>query len=120
MKRFLVIGLLLLSVGIAKAQIVDIQHKGQFLRVYGSGNKELSYLQIDNSDEFLGMSSSFYVVKRGMFFKTYNHNSKEIGYLQVSNTDKFKNASGNTFNVKKGQFIFTYDLNCKLVSQRQE
>jgi len=56
MKRSLVIGLLLLSVGFAKAKIVDIQQKGQFLRIYGSGNKELSYLQIDNSDEFLVMS----------------------------------------------------------------
>lgn len=120
MKKFLVIGLLLLSEGIAKAQIVDIQQKGQFLGIYGSGNKQLSVLQIGSSDEFLGMSSSFYVVKRRNFFVTYDHNSKEIGHLQVTDTDKFKNASGNTFNVRKGQWICTYDINCKQVSVRRE
>jgi hypothetical protein len=109
MKKLLLMMMALLSFGMIKAQIMDVQQKGMFIYVYGEGNKVISQHQVQSTD-----------ILQGMFFRTYDHNSKEIGYLQVATTDKFKNASGNTFNVKKGQFVYTYDKNCKLISSRQE
>jgi hypothetical protein len=120
MKKLLLMMMALLSFGMIKAQIMDVQQKGMFIYVYGEGNKVISQHQVQSTDILLGMGSSFFIVKKGMFFRTYDHNSKEIGYLQVATTDKFKNASGNTFNVTKGQFVYTYDKNCKLISSRQE
>ena len=64
MKKLLLMATMLLSFGAVKAQISDVQQKGSFLYVYGENNKQLSYLSIGSSDEYLGMGSSFFVVKK--------------------------------------------------------
>ena len=120
MKKLLLMATILLSFGSVKAQISDVQQKGSFLYVYGENNKRLSYLSISSSDEYLGMGSSFFVVKKGSFIHTYDYNSKQIAYMSISSSDKFKSAGGNSFNIKKGSFIFTYDKNCKQLSYRSE
>ena len=101
-----------------KAQISDVQQKGSYLYVYGENNKQLSYLSINNSDEFLGMGPSFYVVKKGSYIYTYDYNSRQISYLSINSSDKFKSAGGNTFNIQKGSYVYTYDKNCKQISYR--
>ena len=116
MKQFLLMATMLLTFGAAKAQISDVQHKGNRLYVYGENNNQLSFLDLRGSDEFLGMGSSFYVVKQGNRFYTYDEKSKQIAFLDIRETDSFKSASGNSFNVKKGNRIYTYDKNCKQLS----
>ena len=80
MKKLLLMATMLLSFGAVKAQISDVQQKGSFLYVYGENNKQLSYLSIGSSDEYLGMGSSFFVVKKGSFIYTYDKNCKQLSY----------------------------------------
>lgn len=120
MKKFLVIGFMVFSFGVSKAQISDVQRKGQYLFVYGEKNTELSRLFVQNTDEYIGTGSSFYLVRKGQYICSYDYNSKEIARLFMQNTDIFKSAGGNTFNIKKGQYIHTYDKSCKEISRRME
>ena len=120
MKKLLLMATILLSFGAVKAQISDVQQKGSYLYVYGENNKQLSYVSIGSSDEYLGMGSSFFVVKKGSYIYTYDYNSKQIAYMSIGSSDKFKSAGGNSFNIKKGSYIYTYDKNCKQLSYRSE
>jgi hypothetical protein len=120
MKKFLLMATMLLSFGAVKAQISDVQQKGSYLYVYGENNKELSSMYFSSSDEYLGMGSSFFVVRKGSYIYTYDYYSKEIASMYFSSSDKFKSAGGNSFNIKKGSYIYTYDKNCKELSSRYE
>ena len=118
MKKFLLMATMLLSFGAINAQISDVQQKGNWLHVYGENNKELSHISINSSDEYLGMGSSFFVVKKGNWIHTYDYNSKEISHMSINRSDKFKSAGGSSFNIQKGNWIHTYDKNCKELSHR--
>jgi len=119
MKKLFLMATMLLMFGATKAQISDVQQKGSFLYVYGENNKKLSDLRISSSDEYLGMGSSFFVVKKGSFVYTYDEKSKQIADMRISSSDTFKSAGGNSFNIQKGSFIYTYDKNCKQLSSRR-
>lgn len=118
MKKLFLMATMFFMFGAAKAQIADVQQKGSYLFVYGENNKKLSQMSISNSDEYLGMGSSFYIVKKGSYIFTYDQDSKKISQMSISSSDKFKNAGGNSFNIQKGSSIITYDMNCKKLSQR--
>lgn len=118
MKKLLLMATMMFMFGAAKAQISDVQQKGSYLFVYGENNKKLSQMSISSSDEYLGMGSSFYIVKKGSYIFVYDQDSKKISQMSISSSDKFKNAGGNSFNIQKGSYIFTYDMNCKKLSQR--
>lgn len=120
MKTLLLMATILLSFGAVKAQIYDVQQKGSYLYVYGENNQQLSFTDIGSSDEYLGMGSSFFVVKKGSYIYTYDYNSKQIAFMDIDSSDKFKSAGGNSFNIKKGSYIYTYDKNCKQLSFRSE
>jgi hypothetical protein len=122
MKKLLFMATMLLSFGTVKAQISDVRQKGSILYVYDENNKQLSNMRIDNSDEYLGMGSSFFVVKKnGSYIYTYDYNSKQIASMKIGSSDEFKSAGGNSFNIKKNRFfIYTYDKNCKQLSSRRE
>ena len=64
MKKLLLMAAMLLSFGAVKAQISDVQHKGNRLYVYCENNKQLSFLDLRGSDELLGMGSSFFCGKK--------------------------------------------------------
>jgi hypothetical protein len=119
MKKILVIALTIFAFNVAKAQISDVQQKGNYVYVYGEQNNQLSYLQISSSDEYKGMGASFFVVQKGNYLYTYDEKSHQIAYLQISSSDKFKSAGGSTFNVQKGNYIYTYDKKCNQISYRQ-
>ena len=118
MKKLLFMATMLLSFGALKAQISDVQEKGNRLYVYGENNKQLSFFDLNSSDEFLGMGSSFYCVKRGNRIYTYDSNSKTIAFFDLNSDDVFKSATGNSFNIQRGRRIYTYDKNCKQISWR--
>lgn len=118
MKRILLAALMLTAFGALQAQIVDVQQKGSWLYIYGENNKKLSSMGLGSSDEFLGMGSSFVVIKRGSWIYTYDANSRKIGSMGLGSADKFKSAVGNSFNIQKGSWIYTYDKNCKKLSSR--
>jgi hypothetical protein len=121
MKKLLLMATMMLSFGAVKAQISDVQQKGSYLYVYGENNKQLSYMVIGSSEEYLGMGSSFFVVKKGSsYIYTYDYNSKQIAYMVIGSSEEFKSAGGNSFNIKKGSYIYTYDKNCKQLSYRVE
>jgi len=120
MRKLLLMAMILLSFGALRAQISDVQQKGSYLYVYDNNNKQLSSMFMQNSDEYLGMGSSFFVVKKGSYIYTYDYNSKQIASMFLQNSDKFKSAGGNSFNIKKGSYIYTYDKNCKELSSRYE
>jgi len=119
MKKILVIALTIFAFNVAKAQISDVQQKGDYLYVYDEQNKRLSYLQISSSDEYKGMGASFFVVQKGSYLYTYDEESNRIAYLEISSSDKFKSAGGSTFNVQKGNYIYTYDKKCNRISYRE-
>jgi hypothetical protein len=118
MKKFFLIATMLLAFGSINAQISDVQQKGSYLYVYGQNNKKISQLSLSSSDVYLGMGSSFFIVKKGSYLYTYNIDSKKIAQLSLSSSDTFRSASGNSFNIQKGSYIYTYDQNCKKLSQR--
>jgi hypothetical protein len=118
MKKFFLMATMLFMFGAAKAQIADVQQKGNLLLVYGENNKKLSVLSISSSEEYLGMGSSFYIVKKGSLILSYDQDSKKIGVMTLSSSEKFKNAGGNSFNIQNGSLIITYDKNCKKLSVR--
>lgn len=120
MKKFFLMATMLLAFGIANAQISDVQQKGGRIYTYGDNNKELSWMSIGSSDEYLGMGSSFFVVQKGGRVYTYDANCREIAWMSIGSSDKFKSAGGNSFNIKKGGRIYTYDKNCKELSWRNE
>ena len=118
MKKLFLLAFMLLSISAVKAQISDVQQKGSWLIVYNENNKEISRMGFSNSDEYLGMGASFYVVRKGSWLIVYDENSKEISRMGFGNSDVFKSAGGNSFNIKKGSWIITYDKNCKELSRR--
>jgi hypothetical protein len=118
MKKFFLMATMLLIFGAVKAQISDVQQKGSYLYVYGENNKQLSFMNISSSDEYLGMGSSFFVVKKGSYIFTYDYKSKQIAFMNFSSSDKFKSVGGNSFNIQKGSYVHTYDKNCKQLSFR--
>ena len=120
MKNLILLATILLTFGAVNAQISDVQQKGNYLHVYGENNKQLSFMNIGSSDEYLGMGSSFFVVKKGSYIHTYDYNSNQIAFMNIGSSDKFKSAGGNSFNIKKGGYIHTYDKNCKQLSFRNE
>ena len=120
MKKLLLILTILLSFGAFKAQISDVQQKGNYLYVYGDGNQQLSWTSINTSDEYLGMGSSFFVVQKGNYIHTYDSKSNQIAWMIINSSDKFKSAGGNSFNIKKGIYIHTYDIKCNQLSWRIE
>jgi hypothetical protein len=120
MKQFILTAtLMLLAFGSLKAQISDVQQKGSYLYVYGEDNKQLSSMRINSSDEYLGMASTFFVIKKGSYIYTYDYNSKQIASMRFNSEDVFKSAGGNSFNIQKGSYIYTYDKNCKQLSSRR-
>lgn len=120
MKQLILIATMTLIFGAVNAQIYDVQQKGSYLYVYGENNEKLSDLSISSSDEYLGMGSSFFIVKKGSYIYTFDYNSRQIASMSISSSDKFRNAGGNSFNIKKGSYIYTYDKNCKELSSRSE
>ena len=118
MKRILLAALMLMTIGALKAQIVDVQQKGSWLYIYGENNKKLSSMGLGSSDEFLGMGSSFVVIRKGSWLYTYDANSRKIASMGLGSSDKFRSAAGNSFNIQRGSWIYTYDKNCKKLSSR--
>ena len=107
-----------LWVGITEAQILDVQQKGSFLVVIGDQNRQVSSLPLGNNQEFLGLSSTFFVVRKGSFLYTYDERSRQIASMPMGSSDRFRSAAGNYFNVQKGSFIYTYDRHCKQTHTR--
>lgn len=120
MKKLLLILTMLLSFGAFKAQISDVQQKGSYLYVYGEDNQNKSTLSLGGTDEYLGMGSTFFVVKRGSYIYTYDSDSRNIGSLSLPGDAKFKSAGGSSFNIKIGSYIYTYDRKCNSLSSRSE
>lgn len=119
MKKLLLMATMFFMFGAAKAQIADVQQKGNYLYVYGENNKKISELMLGSSDLFLGIGSSFFAVKKGNYVYTYDYNSKKIAELMLNSSDTFKSATGNSFNIQKGSYVYTYDKNCKKLSERR-
>lgn len=124
MKIILFVSTMLLICIKLNAQISDVQVKDRMLYVYGENNKQLSSINLNNfggAGEYLGMGSSFYVVKSGTMIYTYDQNSKQISSLNlgsIGNGANFKNAAGNSFNIQTSNKIYTYDKDCKRTGER--
>ncbi len=118
MKKLLFLATMLLTFGVSKAQISDVQQKGSYLYVYGESNKQLSSMGINSTDEYLGMGASFFIIKKGSFIYVYDYNSRQISSMSINSSDKFKNVGGSSFNIQKGSYIYTYDKQCKQLSSR--
>jgi len=101
-----------------QAQILDVQQKGSYLYVIGDQNRQVSSLPIGSKDEFLGISSTFYVVRKGSYLYTYDERSRQIASMPMGSKDSFRSAAGNYFNVQKGSYIYTYDRHCKQTHTR--
>jgi len=101
-----------------QAQILDVQQKGSHLYVIGDQNRQVSSMPIGSNDEFLGTSSTFFVVRKGSHLYTYDERSRQIAFLPLGSKDSFRNAAGNYFNVQKGSHIYTYDRHCKQTHTR--
>ena len=72
-----------LWVGITEAQILDVQQKGSYLVVIGDQNRQVSSMPIGSNDEFLGLSSTFFVVRKGSYLYTYDERSRQIASMPV-------------------------------------
>ncbi len=107
-----------LWVGITEAQILDVQQKGSYLVVIGDQNRQVSSLPLGSNQEFLGLSSTFFVVRKGSYLYTYDERSRQIASMPMGSSDRFRSAAGNYFNLQKGSFIYTYDRHCKLTHTR--
>ena len=118
MKKLLFLATLLLTFGVSKAQISDVQQKGSYLYVYGENNKQLSSLYIKSTDEYLGMGASFFIIKKESYIYVYDYNSRQISSKYITSSDKFKNVAGSSFNIQNGSYIYTYDKQCKQISSR--
>lgn len=120
MKQFLLMATMLLALGVAKAQISDVQQKGNYLNIYNDKNQKICDMYIDVSrEEFMGFGNSFYVVQSDNYLKVYDSNCKKISDMYIDKSrQSFKSASGNSFNIKSGSYIVTYDKYCKKISER--
>lgn len=101
-----------------QAQILDVQQKGSYLYVIGDQNRQVSSMPIGSNDEFLGTSSTFFVVRKGSHLYTYDERSRQIASMPLGSKDSFRSAAGNYFNVQKGSHIYTYDRHCKQTHTR--
>ena len=120
MKKLFLMATMLLMFGAAQAQISDVQQQSGRIYTYGDNNKELGSMLINSSEEYLGMGSSFFVVKSGGRIYTYDANCRQISAMLFNSSEIFKSAGGNSFNIKRGGRIYTYDKNCKELSSRLE
>ena len=66
MKQVILIATFLLVFVNVKAQIGDVQQKGNFIISY-DGNKEVGRFSINSSDVLLGFSSTIIVIKKSNF-----------------------------------------------------
>jgi hypothetical protein len=76
MKQVILIDTFLLLFVNVKAQIGDVQQKGNFIISY-DGNKEVGRFSINSSDVLLGFSSTIIVIKKSNFIISYDANEKK-------------------------------------------
>jgi hypothetical protein len=117
MKKLLLMATMMFMFGAAKAQIGDVQQKGNYLYSY-DGNKLVGSFSISSSDVFLGFSSTIVVVQKGNYIYSYDAKGKLMGSFSISSSDQFRSVNGNNINIKKGNYLYTYDVRGKLISSR--
>jgi hypothetical protein len=117
MKQVILIATFLLFFVNVKAQIGDVQQKGNIIISY-EGSKEVGRFSISSSDELLGFSSTIIVVKKSSIIISYDARGKEKGRFSIFSKDKFKNVNGNTIYIIKGKMLIAYEVNGKEISRR--
>jgi hypothetical protein len=118
MKKLLLTGTMMFMIFAFKAQISDVQQKGNYLYSY-DGAKKIGYFLIGSSDLFLGFSSSIIVVQKGNYIYSYDASGNRKGYFLISSGDQFKSVVGNNINIKKGDYLYTYDVSGRKISYRR-
>lgn len=117
MKKLFLTGFMFFMFAAVKAQIGDVQQKGNYLYSY-DGSKKIGSFSISSSDLFLGFSTSIIVVQKGNYIYSYDALGHKKGSFSISSGDQFRSVVGNNINIKKGNYLYTYDVTGRKISSR--
>lgn len=102
MKNLLIVFLIIISTGIANAQIAEVKQDGKVVKVFDENGKLNATTQICSSCRLGGYSSKYFVIVDGKKIQIYNYDAKFKA--TVNNTGSFERV-----NVTSSYVIVTAD-----------